>query len=121
MQQETPKDFVIATGIQHSVRDLVEKAASVLGLSLTWVGKGIEEKGVLDTGNCIVRVDPRYFRPTEVEALVGDPSLAGRVLGWRPKKSFSELVEEMVHADLVFAKQDELSRQHGYPTLNYHE
>ena len=115
LQQPAPEDYVIATGQQHSVRDLIELAAAQLGMRLRWEGKGIEEKGVDDaTDRTVVAVDPRYFRPTEVDTLLGDPSKARRKLGWEPKISFEELVSEMVAADLKEAEKDVLVRQKGY-------
>ena len=110
MQQEKPDDYVIATGEQHSVREFVEIAFNEVGIEIEWKGKGVEEVGVAHTSNpelrdlnesVIVAVDPHYFRPTEVESLLGDASKARRVLGWEPHISFKELVEEMVHSDLL--------------------
>ena len=121
LQQETPKDYVIATGEQHSVRDFVNAAAEELGMKITWQGSGVDEKGHDDKGNCIVAVDPRYFRPTEVEDLLGDPTRAREELGWVPKISFKELVAEMVREDLKTAQRDELVKSHGFTTYNYHE
>ena len=121
LQQEAPKDYVIATGEQHSVRDFVNAAAEELGIKITWQESGVDEKGYDDKGNCIVAVDPRYFRPTEVEDLLGDPTRAREELGWVPKISFKELVAEMVREDLKTAQRDELVKSHGYTTYNYHE
>ena len=121
LQQDDPEDFVIATGIQYSVRDFVNAATKELGISIRWVGEGIEEKGVNAAGKTIVSVDPRYFRPTEVETLLGDPSKAKAKLGWTPKISFDELVAEMVREDLKSAERDELVKKHGYKTMDYHE
>jgi len=121
LQQEQPEDFVIATGKQYSVRDFVNAAAEELGISITWKGKGENEKGYDIDGNCIVSVDPRYFRPTEVESLLGDPSKAREKLGWVPKTTFKELVTEMTREDLKAAERDELVKTHGYKTMNYHE
>lgn len=120
LQQHQPEDFVIATGVQHSVRDFVTQAAAELGLAVTWEGQGIEERGLVDA-RCIVRVDPRYFRPTEVETLLGDASKARARLGWIPRTPFAELVAEMVREDLKSAERDELVRTHGYPAYDYHE
>jgi GDPmannose 4,6-dehydratase len=115
LQQPEPEDYVIATGRQHSVRDLIELAAARLGIRLRWEGKGIDEKGVDDTtGRPVVAIDPRYFRPTEVDTLLGDPSKARRKLGWEPKISFEELVGEMVSGDLKEAEKDVLVKQKGY-------
>lgn len=121
LQQEEPEDFVIATGEQYSVRDFVNAAARELGLKVRWDGIGIDEKGYDDKGNCIVSVDPRYFRPTEVETLLGDASKAKEKLGWQSRTSFEELVKEMVREDLKKSERDELVKSHGYYTNNYHE
>jgi GDPmannose 4,6-dehydratase len=120
LQQDEPEDFVIATGVQYSVRDFVDAAASELGMQIEWKGEGVEEIGVLK-GKTVVRVDPRYFRPTEVETLLGDPSKAKARLGWEPKTSFKELVVEMVREDLKSAERDELIKRHGYKPMDYHE
>jgi GDPmannose 4,6-dehydratase len=107
LQQSTPSDFVIATGLQYSVRDFVNAAAAKLGMLLEWRGDGLTEQGFdMRTGACVVEVDPRYFRPTEVETLLGDASRARQVLGWEPKTTFDELVAEMVAADLRDAQRD---------------
>lgn len=121
LQQDTPDDFVIATGVQYSVRDFVDAAARELGISITWSGSGVDEKGFDANGKCIVSVDPRYFRPTEVESLLGDASKAKRVLGWSPTTTFDELVAEMVREDLKAAEKDELVKQHGHSTFAYRE
>jgi len=121
LQQETAKDFVIATGVQYSVREFVEAAAKEVGITITWKGVGIQEKGFDDHGNCIVAVDPRYFRPTEVETLLGDPTKAMELLGWRPKITFKELVSEMMQEDMKAAERDELVKSHGYSAYNFHE
>ena len=121
LQQEKPEDFVIATGVQYSVRDFVNAAARELGIEITWKGQGVAEKGFDKSGKCIVSVDSRYFRPTEVETLLGDPAKAKNKLGWSPKTSFNSLVSEMVQADLSAAERDELVKQHGYKTMTYHE
>ena len=134
LQQEKPEDFVIATGVQYSVRDFVNAAAKELGMSIRWEGQGVGEKGYLippspaggrgaggEGEKCIVAVDPRYFRPTEVETLLGDPSKAKSKLGWTPKISFDELVSEMVREDLKAAERDELVKKHGYKAMDYHE
>lgn len=120
LQQPEPDDFVIATGIQHSVRDFVEAASSELGMEIRWQGAGVNEVGRYGDQE-IVRIDPRYFRPTEVETLLGDASKARNVLGWTPKTSFGELVSEMVREDLKSAERDELVRRHGFTTLNHRE
>lgn len=121
LQQEQPEDYVIASGVQYSVRDFVNIAAKELGITMRWDGEGQSEKGFDDTGTCIVSVDPRYFRPTEVETLLGDPSKAKAKLGWEPKISFSELVKEMVREDLKSAERDELVKRHGYYANDYNE
>lgn len=145
LQQDEPDDFAIATGEQHSVRDFVNLAARELGLKLRWEGSGVEETGIVDEilpqgsavcdrrktldpdandlkpGDVIVRVDPRYFRPTEVETLLGDATKAHERLGWKPKTSFAELVREMVCADLEEAQRDALCKTEGFKTFNYNE
>ena len=125
LQQDEPEDFVIATGQQYSVRDFVDAAATELGMTIRWEGEGVEEKGFLKAPSGeekpIVQVDPRYFRPTEVETLLGDPSKAKDRLGWEPATTFNELVAEMVREDLKDAERDELVTQHGYSAYNYHE
>jgi len=120
LQLEAPEDFVIATGIQYSVRDFVDAAASELDMTIEWQGKGVDETGSRD-GNAIVRVDPRYFRPTEVETLLGDATKAREKLGWQPKITFEEMVAEMVREDLKSAERDEVVKKHGYPAYSYHE
>lgn len=125
LQQEGPEDFVIATGIQFSVRDFVNAAAKELGMSIEWQGIGVEEKGYWVNAprgrQLVVAVDPRYFRPTEVETLLGDPSKAKSKLGWTPRISFDELVAEMVREDLKSAERDELVKKSGFNAYNYHE
>jgi len=121
LQQDKPEDFVIATGIQYSVREFVDMAAKELGIDVHWEGQGLDEKGYDINGNCIVSVDPRYFRRTEVETLLGDASKAKEKLGWQPKTTFFELVKEMVQEDLKAAERDELIKNHGYYTNTYHE
>ena len=121
LQQEQPEDFVIATGVQYSVRDFVNAAAKELGMSIRWEGQGVDEKGYDEQGKCIVAVDPRYFRPTEVETLLGDASKAKQKLGWTPRTTFDELVTEMVREDLRAAERDELVKRHGYKAMDYKE
>ena len=116
LQQDAPRDYVIATGHQHSVREFVNLAAKTMGIEITWQGEGIDEKGFDQSGKCIVEVDPRYFRPTEVETLLGDASMAREQLGWAPKISFNDLVEEMALEDLRLAERDELVRRSGFRT-----
>jgi len=115
LQQQAAEDFVIATGEQHSVREFVTLAAAELDINVRWDGNGVDEKGYdAKTGKCIVSVDPRYFRPTEVETLLGDASKARSKLGWEPKIKFSELVEEMAREDFKGAQQEQLLAEHGY-------
>jgi GDPmannose 4,6-dehydratase len=121
LQQDRAEDYVIATGMQHSVRQFVEAAATELGMQIRWSGSGVEETGRDAHGRVVVRVDPRYFRPAEVETLLGDPTMARERLGWQPRCSFEDLVAEMVREDLKSAERDELVRKHGYPAYDYHE
>lgn len=144
LQQEKPEDFVIASGEQHSVRDFVDSAARELGITLRWAGRGVEEQGIIETisdnlgvcsqgrelsaeannlkpGDVIVRVDPRYFRPTEVETLLGDPTKAKVKLGWQPRTTFQELVREMVCSDLEEAQRDALCKTKGFKTFDHNE
>jgi GDPmannose 4,6-dehydratase len=122
LQQDVPEDFVIATGKQTSVRDFVAAAGKLLGIEIDWRGTGVDEVGVdLGTGRTLVRIDPRYFRPAEVETLLGDPSKARQKLGWSAECSFEELVEEMVAADLQVAKRDALVAREGFKVYRHHE
>lgn len=122
LQQDRPDDYVIATGEQHSVRECIELAARELGLAIRWEGQGVEEKGInAANGKTIVAVDPKYFRPTEVETLLGNPSKAHEKLGWVPRITFSELVREMVAADLEEAKRDELCQRAGFRVAPHQE
>ena len=121
LQQDQPEDFVIATGLQFSVREFVVRCAALLDLKLLWSGTGVEEKAVDEHGQLIVSVDPRYFRPTEVETLLGDATKAREKLGWSPKTSFDELVREMVESDLSAAQRDSLVQAHGYATYSVRE
>jgi GDPmannose 4,6-dehydratase len=121
LQQDKAEDFVIATGVQYSVRDFVNAAAEELGINVRWVGEGMDEKGYDASGKCIVAVDSRYFRPTEVETLLGDATKAKEKLGWTPKITFKELVTEMVREDLKAAERDELIKRHGYTAFHRHE
>ncbi len=121
LQQKEADDYVIATGEQHSVAEFVELAAAELGLAMTWRGEGDKKVAVNDKGQEIVRVDPRYFRPTEVETLLGDASKAREKLGWVPKVDFRSLVAEMVREDLKGAERDELVKRHGFSAYDYHE
>jgi len=122
LQQDEPEDFAIATGHQYSVREFVEVAAAHVGMSIEWRGEGLDEKGI-DTvsGKTIVGVDPRYFRPTEVETLLGDPSNARDKLGWVPKITFAEMVQEMMQTDLELAKRDDLVEREGFKAFKYYE
>ena len=122
LQQDVAEDFVIATGEQHSVREFVEKAGAELGFDIAWQGKGVDEQGIdRKSGKAVVKVDPRYFRPTEVETLLGDPSKAKAKLGWRAETSFADLVREMTAADLEIAKRDALVAREGFKTYRHHE
>ena len=130
LQQEEPDDYVIATGVQYSVRQFVERAAHELGLAITWEGEGIEEIGRISAieqemprrvGDVIVRIDPRYFRPTEVETLLGDATKARQKLGWEPAIRFDELVKEMVLRDLDQAKRFSLLKREGFKTHQRYE
>lgn len=141
LQQEMPEDYVIATGVQYSVRDFVNAAGAELGMKIRWEGKGVNEIGIFDSAHApritnneqritnhqspitdvIVRVDPRYYRPTEVETLLGDATKAKEKLGWTPKITFDELVAEMVREDLKSAERDELVKRHGYKVLDRHD
>lgn len=121
LQQAKPEDFVIATGVQYSVREFVNAAANELGIDIRWQGHGVDEKGYDANGRCIVAVNPRYFRPTEVETLLGDPSKAKEKLGWTPRITFHELVAEMVREDLKAAEREKLIKKHGYKTMDYNE
>lgn len=132
LQQSEPKDLVIATGVQHSVRKFVNLAARELGITLRFEGKGVEEKGIVERienpditalkpGDVIVAVDPRYFRPAEVETLLGDPSLAKAKLGWVPEISLAEMISEMIAYDFEQAKRHTLLQKHGYDVAVSHE
>ncbi|NNM58457.1 MAG: GDP-mannose 4,6-dehydratase [Legionellales bacterium] len=121
LQHPVPEDLVIATGIQHSVREFIEEACKQLELSFQWEGVGVDEKAYDEKGNCIISVDPRYFRPSEVETLLGDSSKAKEKLGWKPKISFHELVKEMVEYDFQLAKQHQLVKEQGFHVPDFHE
>jgi GDPmannose 4,6-dehydratase len=122
LQQDVPEDFVIATGKQYSVRDFVIAAGSLLGMKIEWQGDGVDEVGIdAVTGRKLVRVDPRYFRPTEVETLLGDATKARHKLGWSAEVSFSELVAEMVESDLDLANRDALVAKEGFKVYSHHE
>jgi len=122
LQQDNPDDFVISTGTQYSVRDFVNLAAKEIGINLKWEGEGINEIGIdIDSEKNIICIDPRYFRPTEVETLLGDSSKARKELGWSPKITFQELVKEMINYDLEDAKKDYLLHKEGFSTYKYQE
>jgi len=122
LQQDQPDDYVISTGKQHSVREFIELAAKLVGISIRWEGQGVEEKGIdAGSGKIIVCIDPRYFRPSEVDTLLGDSSKARRQLGWKPKTTFEELVKEMVTLDLVEAEKDQLCLEEGFRTYTQAE
>ena len=113
LQQDKPDDFVVATGIQYTVREFIEFAAKTIDIKITWKGKGEEEKGYDQNGNCIVEVDPNYFRPTEVESLLGDPTKAKEKLGWSPKTTLEEMVDEMMQADMKMVKNELLLKNNN--------
>jgi len=121
LQLRKPEDFVIATGEQHSVREFVEAVCKELGIKITWRGKGVKEKGYDASGACIVAVDPGYFRPTEVDSLLGDASKARRKLGWRPKVKFRDLVAEMAREDFKLTERDALVKRHGHKVYDRNE
>jgi len=131
LQQDNPEDFVIATGVQYSVRQFVQFAAAELGVTVRFEGEGVDEVGIVEkvegdkakckVGDVIVRVDPRYFRPTEVETLLGDPTKAHAKLGWKPKTTLQELVAEMVVSDFTAAKRDALVKMAGFTAYDHHE
>jgi GDPmannose 4,6-dehydratase len=122
LQQDVAEDYVIATGEQHSVREFLELAAREIDINIRWEGEGVDEKGYdIASGRCIVEIDPRYFRPAEVETLLGDPRKAYEKLGWSPTTSFAELVSEMMKEDMKSAQRDELVKQHGFKHFNYNE
>jgi len=121
LQQEHAEDFVISTGVQHSVREFVTLAAEAIGIHLSWSGSGVDETAVDQNGAVVVAVDSRYFRPTEVETLLGDSSYARERLGWSPNVSFPDLVKEMAEADLLAAKRDKLVVTHGYDAYDFNE
>ncbi len=121
LQQQEPEDFVIATGLQYTVREFVEIAAREIGIPITWRGSGVEEEGYNAEGRRIVAIDSRYFRPTEVETLLGDASKAKKKLGWQPKISFRALVAEMMAEDFKAAERDQLVTKHGFTAYDYHE
>jgi GDPmannose 4,6-dehydratase len=122
LQQPEPDDYVIATGEQFSVREFCEIAFAEAGVRLHWEGSGMNEKGIDSQNNrCLIEVDPRYFRPTEVETLLGDSTKAREKLGWKPEISFKSLVQEMVKKDLSEAQKDQVCQDHGFKTLNHYE
>ena len=122
LQQPEPDDYVIATGVQYSIRDFVNMAFAEIDVNLEWTGQGVNEKGIdAQTGIIRVEVDPRYFRPTEVDTLLGDSSKAKRKLGWSPKTTLKEMVKEMVKEDLITAERDQLCKQEGYRVFNHFE
>lgn len=121
LQQDEPEDYVIASGAQHSVREFIELAAAKLDMKIEWHESGVDEYGCDENGNVVVRVDSRYFRPTEVETLLGDATKAREKLGWSPKISFDELVAEMVESDLRIAERDALIQREGYQAFSYNE
>jgi GDPmannose 4,6-dehydratase len=122
LQQDAADDFCIATGIQYSVRDFCDISYAHIGKKIHWEGVGVDEKGYdVESGKCIVAVDPRYYRPTEVETLLGDPTKAMEILGWKPEITFGEMVSEMMDNDIQIAKRDSLIKEHGYKAFDYNE
>jgi len=122
LQQPVPEDFVIATGEQHSVREFVEQVGALLDMDIAWEGQGADERGLdRKTGKYVVAIDPHYFRPTEVETLLGDASKAHTKLGWQPKISFEQMINEMVQEDLALAERDQLVRAHGFKAVDPRE
>ncbi|MNY26298.1 GDP-mannose 4,6-dehydratase [compost metagenome] len=122
LQQDEADDYVIATGVQYAVREFVEKAFAEVGITIGWQGEGVEEKGYnAKTGEVLVEVDPRYFRPTEVETLLGDPTKAKQKLGWSPKTSLEAMVAEMVAEDLKAAQREDLCAKEGFEVFAAHE
>ena len=114
-EQKKPEDYCIATGIQYSVKEFIETAWDYLGKKIRWEGEDVNEKGFdIESGKLIVAVDPQYFRPTEVETLLGDATKARKNLGWKPKISFNEMVHDMMQNDIILAKKDSLLKEHGY-------
>ena len=120
LQQDKPEDFVIATGEQYSVREFIELAADYLDMKIHWKGKGIDEIGICNNKE-VIKIDPKYFRPSEVDSLIGDPSKAKLKLGWKTKITFPDLVKEMISEDLKIAQRDKLVKTHGYKTFSYFE
>jgi GDPmannose 4,6-dehydratase len=121
LQQDVADDFVIATGIQYSVQEFVAAAAREIGIEVDWRGEGVDKRGFDQHGKCIVAVDPRYFRPAEVDSLLGDPGKAKEKLGWEPRTTFDELVAEMMREDLKEAEKDALIKKHGYKAFDHNE
>jgi GDPmannose 4,6-dehydratase len=121
LQQNKPDDFVIATGVQYTVRHFVETAANLLGIKITWEGEGVDEVGLDENGRSIVEVDSRYYRPTEVETLLGNPEKAKKLLGWEPQTTFEQLITEMVIEDEKIAERDQKLISEGFSTLNHYE
>jgi GDPmannose 4,6-dehydratase len=121
LQQDTPDDYVIATGQQFTVRDFVNVAAEDIGIELSWRGRGLDEKAFDRRGRCVVAVDPHYFRPAEVETLLGDASKARAKLGWEPKITFRQIVAEMAATDLETAERDHLMHKSGFPVYEPHQ
>ena len=122
LQQDVPEDFVVATGVQNSVRDFVDASAETLDMKIRWEGEGVEEKGIdVESGKPVVVVDPRYFRPAEVDALLGNAEKARKKLGWQPRTNFRELVREMTEEDFSLAQRDSMVRGAGFKAFNYFE
>ena len=122
LQQKEPDDYVVATGITTTIRDFISMTFNELDINITWEGEGVDEKGIdAKTGKVLIEIDPQYFRPAEVELLIGDPTKAMSKLGWKPKVQLPELVKMMVAHDLKFAKQDEYLHKGGFEIKNYYE
>ena len=122
LQEDKPDDYVLSTGETHSVREFVELAFTHINRKIIWSGEGINEVGIdSETNEILVKISSNYFRPTEVDTLLGDANKAKKILGWTPKISFNELVTEMVKQDYILAQRDELIKTHGYQTMNYNE
>ena len=121
LQQDAPRDYVIATGEQHTIREFIDRCAQELDMRIRWEGEGLQERGTGAEDKIIVSVDSRYFRPTEVDSLLGDATLARAALGWKPGITFGELVSEMVAMDLVRAERESLVKRHGYVAYDFHE
>lgn len=122
LQQETPEDYVLATGETTSVRDFITMAFNEVGIKMKWEGTGVDEKGInAETGDILIEIDPNYFRPTEVDLLIGDASKAFNNLGWKPKHNLQDLVKDMVQSDMNLFKRDKYLLEGGHDVMNYNE